>query len=914
MERIEEYEFRKDVYKTLTRFTNYKVFGFLSRERKSCGDDIIFFDRLMNEDEQLIAKANLKGKYVSINTLSFIKQFQCVINDSYAYYFYRNSDDIDKAVPSLYDSMSSVNAHFKNCFIRYWREKCTRSVKSMYYLFLTSDNLNPKYDGLGIQLSIQMYAKIKDFINEIKESLKLPDNAVSSAKQMTPTDLNEDFYDYIYKNIAAPGFPDAAKYLELFRSRYSSKIDFYHFILGMDYEKARISFGKNEHMSREINSLCEMVRTIVNHPKAFKIFNEHDKVESLASRIDSKMSSESPRFYHAYQKFLLSCNSSITDLYLKTIGLDKNEVKFKGLSADNSKDLLDLLRRITELIDENLAVTVNLTSQPIHQALQDYNLNLRQQQQIIKLFEKCGHFPLFAAISCCMSRMETRKQEISNRTLCINYDSKAEDLDGVAADLGITRERVRQLRESCLEELLHFPKIAITSDCLKDYDYRPQSNMDFNKIRHEEEVNFSNEYIIACIEAVNPSMSVVGNVRKALLKNSDYIRYLHLVPSYLSNLFDFKRFADNIEAMLKEKRFYPYRDDLEVFVKNQVDYNISETDFYEVLKECRLLLQDKYPDNIINSQLYFPANARKKIPDLIEDILREFNKPMTSEEIADQLNARYPELKQLPTKIGANALRNNNIVAVSRTSTYALTEWSNTEKRGGTIRDIAEEYLNSLIEPIAPLTDICEYISKFRNNVKPDSVKSNLLAESNNKFALYYKNDVVYIGYSDHSFDSSYIAQDKRHGRRTFEESIALLEDFIQNNHHFPLSSATDEDELRLYRFLNVCKTNLRKGILLPSHKTEINRIETQYAQFKGTKPSVIQLGESPEQWMAHLENYVRYITDNDSIPDSSSEEALWYNNNKRLFDSEQLPADKRSAFAALIRIARRIKNPDNQY
>ena len=29
----------------------------------------------------------------------------------------------------------------------------------------------------------------------------------------------------------------------------------------------------------------------------------------------------------------------------------------------------------------------------------------------------------------------------------------------------------------------------------------------------------------------------------------------------------------------------------------------------------------KYNNNIINSQLYFPANARKKIPDLIEDIL-----------------------------------------------------------------------------------------------------------------------------------------------------------------------------------------------------------------------------------------------------------------------------------------------------
>lgn len=90
-------------------------------------------------------------------------------------------------------------------------------------------------------------------------------------------------------------------------------------------------------------------------------------------------------------------------------------------------------------------------------------------------------------------------------------------------------------------------------------------------------------------------------------------------------------------------------------------------------------------------------------------------------------------------------------------------------KRGGTIRDLAVEYLNSLFQPIAPLTDICDYIAKFREDVKESSVKANLLAEANNRFSLYYKGDVLHIGFTDTNYGEEYVMQEKRQGRRPFK-------------------------------------------------------------------------------------------------------------------------------------------------
>lgn len=947
MDRPEEYAFRNDVYTTIIRFTNYKVSGFLAGERKLCPDDSIFFSMLLTSSDELQGRAYRKGKMIGLYTETFFNSYKKVINDELAYYVFVHQDDLSSFTDSLIQSMSSVDTRFTHAFNRYWKGKCSRSIRILYYRTLITDPAAAKFDGIGAGPSRLMFEKIHSFKASVdaylrqyagetlSESTEIeakseantpesiatpivaeePESTIEAAKETTPIAVYQEyitiqsgsilFLNYVYDKIVTKEYPTSAVLLSVLRSRTECASVFYEKVLDMSIPKARKELGIGKVSAKEVNKLCSMMRVIVHNPGARRVFEESDKAALFAPIIEKLMISEHTRTYHSYQKFMESCNGSVLDFYLKVVGASHTTVKFQGLNAYKSLELLDTFKSLLLQIDAFLAGAKTGPAVMYNSQIHKLNMTDEQRDNIVNITEKSGHFPLFTAINYLMSRMDDRKYEIARRGLNTVYGQAVQDLNNIASSLGISRERVRQLRDGCLDDLLSYPRTIFRTGLLDDYTYTVQSEYDFKHIRSEEVVEFSNEYIIICIAISNPDMHIVGDIRKALLKTSGTVRRLYLVPTRIHKLFDFEKFLLAVEKMLKEKRFYPYRDDLEVFVRGLIKKTVSEEDFYDIVKECRQILLKGYPDNIINSQIYFPANARKTIPYLIEDILREFNRSMTAEEICEQLNQRYPDLEQIPSKIGANALRNSNIVAVSRSSTYALAEWNDTEKRGGTIRDIIEEYLYSLIEPIASVSDICEYVAKYRDNVKESSIKSNLLAESTNKFSLFYKGDVMYIGYSNYSFDESFVLQKKRQGRRSFKDSVALLEKFIQDNQRFPYSSGVGAEEIRLSRFLGVCKTNIRKGLLEPDEQAAIEHIESEYEQYKGKKERMTKKDTVP--WMDRLENYVTYITINETLPPEESEEASWYDVNKALYDSGLLDPNKRTAFTALVKIVDRM-------
>ena len=62
MNRIEEYNFHKDVYTALIKTAKYVASAFLANERKKCHDDSVFFYCLLNETDQLLGRALKKKK------------------------------------------------------------------------------------------------------------------------------------------------------------------------------------------------------------------------------------------------------------------------------------------------------------------------------------------------------------------------------------------------------------------------------------------------------------------------------------------------------------------------------------------------------------------------------------------------------------------------------------------------------------------------------------------------------------------------------------------------------------------------------------------------------------------------------------------------------------------------------------
>lgn len=939
MYRTEEYEFRKDVYTVLAKYSGFRSSGFINEVRKQYNNDILFFSDLLGSTDKFIGQAYRKGKLIVDSTEYFLNAYKKIINDDYAYLAFVHQQELSNLSNTLFLSISDESTRFQNAFKHYWRDRCLRSVKVLYYRFLLTDSNHVKYDGLNLEASRLMYYKIHDYMIDFKASMdhflseptisdfSIAHSSPAIIQDHRPIQSNEmkasrtekesselrtqeiekyvvtgqdiPFLSFIYNNIVVKEYPDSTGQLNVLRNNMTD-IQFYDMLLQLDTAEAKKTLGFGRVQVRQIICMCNMLRHIAKHSGARSVFESRNKAELAVPFIKEKLKAEPIQIINAFESFWENCDNSIVTFYMKIISLKRETVKFPGINYKKSQELYDLFRRILVHIDKFVSINDDTHPEIAHAPnLINLGLNENQCNQILSIIKKCGHFPAFATLACFTDNVATERQkEIFRSSLNSVYDKPVENMNYTATSLGISKERVRQLREECFLMATKFPTIFTDTKYLNGYRYEVQSEYDYNRIREEECVDFSNEYITICIPYLSPDMELIGDPRKALFQSAGTTS-LYLVPKRLANIFDFGRFIDSIDEMLHQKRFSPFRDDLETYVRNQINSDIPTEDFYAIVKECRQILQKGYHDNIINSQIYFPANTRKTIPNLIEDILREFNRPMTAEEISDILNNRYPDLEQPPTKIGSNALRNSNIVAVSRTSTYALVEWNYTEKRGGTIRNLAEEYLNSLIRPIAPLRDICDYISKFRSDVKESSIKANLWAESNNRFSVYNKGGITHIGLSDSEYGEEYILQEKRHGRRSFMDSINHLENFIKQYHRYPYSTGTESEEARLFRFYTVSKANIKKGQLTPEEAAEIERIDTEYGSFKTKKKRIT--------WEEHLERFVKYITDNESLPHPSSKEYTWYNENKQLYDAGTLESTRITSFSYLVKIVERM-------
>ncbi len=723
------------------------------------------------------------------------------------------------------------------------------------------------------------------------------------------------FFDFVYY-LGFSNLDDQSKrVLQSFTSYVNEqeKVSYYIILLMLDDEAtAEVTFRCGKVIAKRIIKFLSILRSALSNQYAFKIYCNKEAVESLFPHIENITKTFNIRLLHSFESILDKCNNSIVNLYFYILLSDPDTIKYPGLSqrGEYSSTMHQKMFEIKSYIENYYDNPSSISMRVRNKQLFDFGIDEITQKKLESMIEQLGYFPVFKVINFIIDSFEIRDYNIIK--YCFNIFSTPQmlEMNEVAAIDGVSRERIRQLRSSLLNRLQDIIITIRDKNILEGYLYDIDNEYELRNIITREEVPYNENFIVWTLSVIYDKYFIIGDTEKVFFKYPASNSTLYIIPRYLRHHFDFNSFISSIDSKIREKRYYDERIDLDIFVRSLMSKDVSDEHFYIIVRECRKILERGYPDNIQNSQICLYKNARKSIPELIEDILRENNTPMTAEQIADRFNILYPDIKQTPKKISPNALRNPNISAISRTSTYTLTEWNHTEKRGGTIRDLATEYLNSLIEPIAPLFDICDYISQFRSEVKESSIKANLLAEANNKFSIYYKGDITYIGYTDYPFNSSYKIMDKRlGGRRSFEESIELLENFIKENGRFPFSSGVDTEELRLSRFLTVSRANLKKGLLSTDERDAIERIESQYSERKikkGRARGISASVQSPS-WNEMLERFVSYITINESIPSTESAEYKWYLESKDLFLDDKLEQDKVQSFLMVAKIVDRM-------
>lgn len=394
------------------------------------------------------------------------------------------------------------------------------------------------------------------------------------------------------------------------------------------------------------------------------------------------------------------------------------------------------------------------------------NLPINFNEQFENVFDNTGKIKLFKLIYFLIQNGHILKQKEKMLFYFLYTESCTKSLEQIATELDIGKERIRQLRiifESEVQDYFRFI-LSFNSQDLVTYSISTDTcfkiiNKDFTqKINTAEDVKFNFLfYSIIFGLFLENSHSVLGNDETISGKGnySNTIRYknCYLIEETLFNSFSFETFAHDVNANLSNRITQTYALHFEGYL-HQFIAPEGRQHLTSIKETCEAILYNEF-DLVVNNEGYivFERNVRKTLPEYTFEILEELGEMTKVEDIVKAINNKYPDLDTNEQSIRATLQREKDLyIYIGRTSTYGLKKWElkNKNLKGGTIRDIAEEYLEKYDTP-QHTYDIVNYVKQYRNT-SGTSIFRNIQAEDKNRFVFF---EGGYIGLKSKSYAPS---------------------------------------------------------------------------------------------------------------------------------------------------------------
>jgi len=452
-----------------------------------------------------------------------------------------------------------------------------------------------------------------------------------------------------------------------------------------------------------------------------------------------------------------------------------------------------------------------------------------------------------------------------------NYfvDFEYKQLDDIAPLINLTKERTRQLREKIFKVIdVHLKSITnFVIDFKALYNIDTDANLItvkdeiVERINKEENNKFNKLFIIKILSILkNETHSIIGDEKNIVFCEKSLWNSTYLIDKNLESIFFFNRFIKNIKDRLNNRITNTYSFHFQSYLLKffkSIDY----TRIDEVASVCEKLIFDEFGLVLdIDENIVFQRNVKKPIFEYAYEILKEAQEPLNIKEIYKRLVEKYPNYETTTNSISGAMRKNHGFIYFGRTSTFGLKIWEEkySNIKGGTIRDIVEEFLNEYSEP-KHIDEITEYVCKYRDtNAK--NIYSNIRMEKNNRF-LFFENSFVGLKSKQNSY-SPKLFLGKSYYQRTWEESFLLLQKFVTKNHEFPTNSGTDEEK-KLYRFCSVNRTRYKKGLLSDTQIKKLMSVNFPFQQ-SDEKKTV------RKSWFENYYSYTNFIKTNNREPLSS--------------------------------------------
>lgn len=598
--------------------------------------------------------------------------------------------------------------------------------------------------------------------------------------------------------------------LENLKSRFDNEEEFLRYLAFISREKVLSLRNSGSKTANEIMAIASHLKkcyesNVIDRTK-FEPNHLPSNIDSIFPLLSPHLSILSVRARNGFNSLLKLSNNSLSLLYSMITAPSFKPAKIKNIGRGTVHELDGFLNYVQVFLESfpNEAAVEEAISDYFAKSLDEVFIPSEHHADIRSLEKSLGYFPLFAAIKAYFTGLQGETRTLLDGTLIVHENQTLPGRDEVASALGLTAERVRQKRNKLIEKLTSYFTSYKTLGFVKDNPYKFQMTSINEQINATEGTDFTLNFVNWVIGTTYEEATVLGDILRAIGGYFDKENSLYLVPTNLCQLMDFAAFIEDIESRLAEKKINEVRVNLEDIIKSHLKTQYCEDDYPSIETACRSILYLHFPVEVDYGQIIFKPNARKNNPIIAEEILRAAGHPLTLEEIYEEFIYQYPERYTEMNSFRGSIQSNPNILSIGRSSTYSLLEWDSGTRRGGTIREFVCEYLDSLNPPIAPAEDVYNYVRRFRPSSSDSSISANLQQEKNNKFVVLVRDGIRYFGYTDREYDASFSAiAGNQPVRRTTEESMTLLEEFILEKGHFPYSGESGSEERRLYRFVS---------------------------------------------------------------------------------------------------------------
>ncbi|WP_299002188.1 sigma factor-like helix-turn-helix DNA-binding protein [uncultured Tenacibaculum sp.] len=343
--------------------------------------------------------------------------------------------------------------------------------------------------------------------------------------------------------------------------------------------------------------------------------------------------------------------------------------------------------------------------------------------------------------------------DIIKKALKIYQNQKELTLDDIAEKVNLTRERVRQIRKLCIDNL--FNKLLFIQNFNDDLHQKYGLDIENHhleidddiifKINNSNKTNFSKEFISYTVYVyLFNKYNLIGDIEDILQPTYVNSRKKHnwknfyLINSKIANEVNFISMADDVDKRLndriEETYFFNFKSYLFKFLVNN-NYSILNIS----LPVAEKIINDEFNLFLdLNDNIIFQRNTHKQVPEYIIEALEHLGEPSKLNEIYNWINRNYPEATKSEEALRGSCQRSNEIIYFGRSSTFGLKKWEKTRNdiKGGTIKDIITELLENSKTPLH-ITEILTEIHKYREKTNERNIITNLKLDPNNSFIIF---------------------------------------------------------------------------------------------------------------------------------------------------------------------------------